>query len=121
MVIESPISDRFIWLEAVSAERNIARRYAIEASCDLFGATIVEHSWGRIGRKGQSRKLSFADRNGADRCVAALLRRRQSSHRRIGVAYREIPTSAMCSPFWVAGAEHLDLRLTTRQWGQPGL
>lgn len=87
-------SDRFVWLEAVYAERNIARRYVIEASCDLFGATIVEYSWGRIGQRGQSRKLSFVDSARADRFVKTLLTRRRSSHRRIGVAYREVSTPA---------------------------
>lgn len=90
--------DRFIWLEAVSGDRKIARRYVIDASEDLFGATIVEYSWGRIGRRGQSRKLSFVDPVMANRFVKALLSRRRSSHRRIGVAYREVSVPAPRRP-----------------------
>jgi predicted DNA-binding WGR domain protein len=45
--------DRFIWLEAIDRPRNIARRYAIALSQDLFGSSIVEYSWGRIGTRGQ--------------------------------------------------------------------
>jgi len=88
-------SDRLIWLEAINADRNIARRYAIDVSRDLFGSTIVEYSWGRIGRRGQSRKLSFAEAYRVDRFVNALLSRRRSSQRRIGVAYREISAPAL--------------------------
>ncbi len=90
MDTEDLASDLFIWLEATDRDRNIARRYTIDASRDLFGATIVEYSWGRIGRRGQGRKLSFSDRDRADRFVTALLSRRRSSYRRIGVAYREV-------------------------------
>ena len=43
----------FVWLEAVCGERNIARRYTVALSRDLFGASIVEFAWGRIGTRGQ--------------------------------------------------------------------
>jgi predicted DNA-binding WGR domain protein len=82
--------DRFIWLEAIDRPRNIARRYAIALSQDLFGSSIVEYSWGRIGTRGQARMVSFAGRGEADRFVAQLLRRRAGAPRRIGVAYRAV-------------------------------
>ncbi|MCW1385065.1 WGR domain-containing protein [Novosphingobium sp. KCTC 2891] len=82
--------DFHVWLEAVSPERNIARRYAISLSRDLFGACLVEVSWGRIGRRGQARTLSFSERPDAERFVRQLQRRRMSARRRIGVPYREI-------------------------------
>ena len=75
-------------LVALDPARNIRRRYTITVSVDLFGAFIVETRWGRIGSRGQVRKLSFEDRGAADRHVAATLRRRGTSERRIGGAYR---------------------------------
>ena len=57
---------------------------------DLFGVAIVEFSWGRIGTRGQRRKLSFADPGRAKKFVEQLLRRRASSQNRIGVCYREV-------------------------------
>jgi predicted DNA-binding WGR domain protein len=69
----------FIWLEAICAERNIARRYTVALSRDLFGASIVEFAWGRIGTKGQGRAVSFAARTKlralpASCCAAGRLR-----------------------------------------------
>ena len=85
------LDDRFIWLEAVDLGRIIARPYAIALSQDLFGSAIVQFSWGRIGTRGQSRTVSFAARQDADRFVAQLLRRRAGAPRRIGVGYVEVP------------------------------
>lgn len=86
-------NDRFIWLEAVDSARNIARRYTIATSEDLFGATIVEFAWGRIGTRGQSRMVSFSKQEEAEHFVRQLLRRRAGARRRIGVAYKEVPLS----------------------------
>ncbi len=80
----------FVWLEAVCGERNIARRYTIALSCDLFGASIVEFAWGRIGSRGQGRAVSFASEDEASRFARQLLRRRASAPKRIGVPYREV-------------------------------
>lgn len=84
----------FIWLEAIDRPRNIARRYSVALSRDLLGSSIVEFSWGHIGTRGQSRRVSFAQLRDADRFVAQLLRRRAGAPKRIGVAYREVPQSA---------------------------
>ena len=77
-------ADRFIWLEAVDRERNVARRYIVALSGDLFGNVVVEFSWGRIGTRGQGRVVSFAGRADAERFVSQLLRRRASAPRRSG-------------------------------------
>lgn len=79
----------FICLEAISAERNIARRYSVALSRDLFGASIVEFAWGRIGTKGQERAVSFNCDDEASCFASQLLRRRASAPKRIGVAYRK--------------------------------
>jgi predicted DNA-binding WGR domain protein len=75
-------------LIALDPARNIRRRYAICVTRDLFGAYIVETSWGRIGARGQTKRFSFPDRAGAERHVAAILRRRGTAENRIGVPYR---------------------------------
>lgn len=80
----------FVWLEAVCGERNIARRYTVALSRDLFGASIVEFAWGRIGTKGQGRAVSFTCADEAARFARQLLRRRASAPKRIGVPYREV-------------------------------
>ncbi len=82
--------DRLICLEAREPSRNIARRYVIAVSNDLFGAAIVQYSWGRIGTRGQRRNVSFPERQDADRFVDVLLKRRSSAPGRIGVAYLEV-------------------------------
>ncbi|WP_454888859.1 WGR domain-containing protein [Sphingobium indicum] len=88
----SPLPDP-IELIALDADRNIRRRYSIVVSVDLFGVFIVEKRWGRIGAKGQSKRLSFDDRAAADRHIAATLRRRNTAETRIGVAYRRVQAS----------------------------
>ena len=80
----------FVWLEAVCGERNIARRYTVTLSRDLFGASIVEFAWGRIGTRGQGRAVSFVSEDEASRFAGHLLRRRASAPKRIGVPYREV-------------------------------
>src|SRR3546814_17710884 len=76
--MDSPCPALFtpIELVALDAARNIRRRYEIRASPDLFGAVIVEKRWGRIGARGQCKRLSFPDPAAAARTVAATLRRR---------------------------------------------
>tara|TARA_A100001391_G_C4999976_1_gene260505 strand:- start:332 stop:679 length:348 start_codon:yes stop_codon:yes gene_type:complete len=83
-----------IWhWEARDAERNIARSYRLEISTDLFGWTIVEQRWGRIGSRGQTKCLAFAAMDDAANHVERVRRRRSNAQRRIGVAYHEVPTS----------------------------
>jgi predicted DNA-binding WGR domain protein len=74
-------------LEAVDRDRNIARAYRIEARRDLFGHTIVDLRWGRIGRRGAGLTVSFSDEAAARRSIQRALAKRASAERRIGVAY----------------------------------
>ncbi|QJR06227.1 WGR domain-containing protein (plasmid) [Sphingobium yanoikuyae] len=82
-----------IELVALDPTRNIRRRYSISASFDLFGMIIVETRWGRIGAAGQTQCHAFADRAAADRHIAAILRRRGTAERRIGIVYRPVERS----------------------------
>lgn len=76
-----------IELIAIDEPRNIRRRYRIEVCRDLFGFTLVETRWGRIGGRGQAAVHVFGDENDALAFVRRTLRRRASAERRIGVPY----------------------------------
>lgn len=89
MIGAPPLPDP-IELVALDPEHNVRRRYIIVASVDLFGAIVVETHWGRIGSRGQAKRISFDDREAADRHIAATLRCRDTAKRRIGVAYRRL-------------------------------
>lgn len=78
---------RPIELTAVDAARNIRRRWSVTAYRDLFGAVMIETRWGRLGRNGRTLVRSFAEEGQAARYVRALLLRRATAERRIGVAY----------------------------------
>jgi predicted DNA-binding WGR domain protein len=84
-----PLNQR-IDLVAIAPARNIRRRYAITTSYDLFGHVIVELNWGRIDTRGQGRTLSFPKHDEAHRFVGAVLKRRGSAKKRLGVAYRRV-------------------------------
>lgn len=84
--LELPANGR-LELTARDPARNINRRYAIEASVDLFGAHLVETSWGRAGTWGQSRRFAYESAAEAARAVTCHLRRRARAPRRIGVPY----------------------------------
>ena len=77
-----------IRLEARSTVHRCFRAYEIDVSADLFGAWLVEMSYGRIGTTGRSKIRSFAAIEGAQAQVQACLRRRATAPRRIGVPYR---------------------------------
>ena len=74
-------------LIAVDPARNIHRRWSLVATRDLFGEILVETSWGRIGTRGQQLTKCFADEAAALRYTRALLARRRSAERRLGVGY----------------------------------
>lgn len=84
------LTDGRLELLAVDHARNIARRYALEVSEDLFGFHVVETAWGRVGGWTTAKRVSFPTLAEADRLVSYHLRRRASAERRIGVAYRPV-------------------------------
>ena len=86
----SPALPASLHLQAIDPARNIARRYAIDACPDLFGHIIVNLYWGRIGKKGQGRTLSFAQAQDAARFVRQTLSRRAGAKKRIGVGYQMV-------------------------------
>jgi predicted DNA-binding WGR domain protein len=60
---------------------------AIDVATDLFGAWLVDMSYGRIGTIGRSTIRSFTTIEGAQDQVRTCLRKRATAPRRIGVAY----------------------------------
>jgi len=90
-------ADGFVLLEAIDDARNVARRYCIEMSTDLFGAIVVEYAWGRIGSAGRRRRVSFGARPEALKFVLGLVRRRSSARQRIGVGYSVVAGSGAFS------------------------
>ena len=76
--------------EARNETRNIARSYRLSIGTDLFGWSIVEQQWGRIGSAGRSRRIAFERPEAAQRHVRTVIARRASAPRRIGAAYLEI-------------------------------
>ena len=76
-----------IELVALDPTRNIRRRWRVAASRDLFGMVMVETRWGRIGGRGRHLVRSFGDEARALRYVRALLARRGTARKRLGVPY----------------------------------
>jgi predicted DNA-binding WGR domain protein len=96
-------------VEARSPAHRCLRAYEVAAGVDLFGAWLVDMSYGRIGMSGRTKTRSFPGAEEARAQVIACLRKRESAPRRIGVAYRV--RSAVRSEEW---CEHeLDERLRT--------
>jgi predicted DNA-binding WGR domain protein len=77
-----------ITLVAIHPERNIRRSYRLSLGCDLFGDWTVELRYGRIGQRGQERRIVCHSLEEARRLARAYLRRRMSAPRRIGCPYR---------------------------------
>ena len=77
-------------LAALDPARNISRRWRVAATRDLFGRVMVETGWGRIGARGRVLVRSFAEEDEALRYVRALVARRRTARRRIGVSYERV-------------------------------
>lgn len=87
--------DYLCTLEAVDPSRNIARAYRIRCNRDLFGHTIVELSWGRIGRRAAGLVVSFANEEAARRFIQRTLAKLATAPRRLGVAYCRVNALAL--------------------------
>ena len=76
-----------IRLQAYAPAKRRLRAYEVTLSPDLFGAWVVEKTYGRIGKVGRAKIRSFASWEDARADLRACLHRRASAPRRIGVAY----------------------------------
>ena len=76
-----------LYFERIDASKNMARYYAMELSDTLFGQTCLTRSWGRIGRKGQSKTHHFDKEHEAVCLFLELMRRKRAR------GYRPTPVS----------------------------
>ncbi|WP_366522555.1 WGR domain-containing protein [Novosphingobium sp.] len=87
--MQTPISQSWHW-QAIDTSRNVAREYNLWIQTDLFGWTVVERRWGRIGSRGQSLTESFQNMRQAEAIAKLIRERRASALKRIGVRYHEV-------------------------------
>jgi predicted DNA-binding WGR domain protein len=66
-------------LYRIDPSRNMRRFYRLDVQPDLFGFWLLIREWGRIGRPGQTRIMSFVSR---DEAQDALQRQRCAKERR---------------------------------------
>jgi hypothetical protein len=75
-------------LEARDPALGRFRAYLLEAGTDLFGAWLVDVTYGRIGTRGRRIRYVVADETEARKMVRENLRRRSTAKKRIGAAYQ---------------------------------
>ena len=56
---------------------NMARFYRVEILTDLFGQTMLERTWGRIGGWGQSRVVSYPSTRSAEEAAYELIQAKE--------------------------------------------
>jgi hypothetical protein len=74
-------------LEARDPALGRFRSYRLQAGQDLFGAWLVEVTYGRIGAPGRRLHYIAGDEAEARKLVHYCLRRRATAKKRIGVSY----------------------------------
>jgi hypothetical protein len=74
-------------LEARDPALGRFRSYRLQAGTDLFGARMVEVSYGRIGTPGRRLRYIADDEAEARKLVHHCLHRRATAKKRIGVSY----------------------------------
>jgi len=65
-----------IYLTKIEPARNMARFYLLDVQPTLFGEWALVKEWGRIGRAGQSRRVSFGGLAEAQAALASALKQR---------------------------------------------
>ncbi|WP_438754013.1 WGR domain-containing protein [Pararhizobium sp. O133] len=75
-----------LYIERSDASKNMARYYVLEISATLFGEVCLIRSWGRIGKRGQSKIHHFSREKEAVDLFLALMRSKRAR------GYRPCPT-----------------------------
>lgn len=75
-------------LQARFPEKNIFRSYSLWAGQDLLGDWVLQITYGRIGSRGTTKIYLCSSKEDALHKVKTLLKRRQSSYKRIGCDYK---------------------------------
>jgi len=99
-----------IHLQAILPEKNIYRDYQILVGKDLFKEWTISVINGRIGKTGKLRQYSFLTLEDLQKKLFELIKKRKSSHKRIGIDYKIVSYNASSE----RAIEHLinDLILT---------
>jgi predicted DNA-binding WGR domain protein len=87
-----------IYIERTEPAKNMARYYAIEISGTLFGEVCVTRTWGRIGRRGQSKMEQFESEKEAVDLFIDLMRQKQKRGYRPKNSLREPLNKALLRP-----------------------
>ena len=87
VMAEAKMDSFCVALEARSPAHRCHRAYEIAVTEDLFGAWLVQISYGRIGTRGRTKVRSFRTDIEVAAQVRTCLRKRASAPKRIGVAY----------------------------------
>ncbi len=66
-----------IYIERTEPTKNMARYYAMEISGSLFGEACLTRTWGRIGRRGQSKMEHFRSEHEAVDMFLDLMRQKR--------------------------------------------
>lgn len=80
-------------LHAKNPQKNVARAYTLHVGLNLFGEVEVVTIYGRIGARGRSKTYPCASQEEAWERVKAILKRRLSAPKRIGVHYHVVDYS----------------------------
>lgn len=80
-------------LHARNPQKNVARAYILHVGRNLFGEVEVVTIYRRIGARGRSKTYPCASQEQAMKIVKAILKRRLSAPKRIGVHYHVVDYS----------------------------
>ena len=67
-----------IYIERTEPAKNMARFYAMQISGTLFGEACLTRTWGRIGRRGQSKMHHFESEYEAIDLFMELMRQKRN-------------------------------------------
>jgi predicted DNA-binding WGR domain protein len=81
------LSERWIRLEAIDRARNVFRSWRFDIDRDLFGATVVSVTFGRVGAEGRTIRRVVSDESAALAMLHRSLARRATAERRCGATY----------------------------------
>lgn len=73
-----------LYIERTDVSKNMARYYTMEISTTLFGEICLTRSWGRIGKRGQSKVHHFSREQEAVALFLVLMRRKRARGYRPG-------------------------------------
>lgn len=77
----------YTYLKASNPLLNVNRWYSLTIMKDLFGDWLLITQWGRQGFKGQFKQYAFKEESALHKAFQSTLKKRLTSHKRIGCNY----------------------------------